>query len=435
MENFKNFIPNNVVFNNRCAFVSITYYYILLTYIFLPDSNLIPYSTGYFGLVLPGWLYIIFNYHQLFIFKNTISRLWWLFIVTSLAISLAQHSASLAYNSIYMGFIAIIITNSGYYLSLRELNFIFIVCVIGSFVVYMSGSTIYSFLPYQNISPGCHAVMDFRISLFRVLPESAALSLFVILWNIFMPTRSYYYIRYSIIFLALYFLFFSGLRSAIISFICVIPFLFNYSSMYRLKWLFKLKYIIAIAFVLLPFAYISVNYQAKFIDFATNYIFHHETCSSIASQADKSKSDNFDNHDLLNYHWAAKSLNRHCAAKYQFNTFVNSPILGNIRVRPINNNEITDIGCDDMLSSYCDACVISTYWLAKGGILGVILLLIYFVQLKNAIVCKSFICISTLLTFGIFLQAWGVMFVPYHFVFYILASIPNIKNVKCEVIY
>jgi hypothetical protein len=67
--------------------------------------------------------------------------------------------------------------------------------------------------------------------------------------------------------------------------------------------------------------------------------------------------------------------------------------------------------------------VLGTYWLSRGGASGIILIGIFGLTLAFALWSRSIFGAAALVSFGIFMQGWGVMFVPYNFVFFMLMSL------------
>lgn len=122
--------------------------------------------------------------------------------------------------------------------------------------------------------------------------------------------------------------------------------------------------------------------------------------------------------------WLEQTINRHCSAGYQLKLFLDHPLIGNSVVRPNSIEEEARVGCShEAIQRFCDACVLATYWLSKGGIAGVIFIIIYFATFAFALWRKSMFGVTTLFSFGLILQGWGVMFVPYNFIFYMLMSV------------
>jgi hypothetical protein len=372
-----------------------------------------------------------------------VARLWWVFILLSLLVATFQASLSLAYNGLYFGLLAIVITNSGGYLRTEEINFLFLFTILGSIIIYFLGLTDYGFLPGQADATSCHSSMSFRVSLFAVLSESAAFSLFVLLWNVFQPPQYVRGLRWVFIVIALYFLLFSGIRSALLAFLVISPVI--------LFFLFSIRNLLlrSVISILIPLCLVvfSVQLLAKkpgeslIGDGLSNLLLRTGTCTALISSGQESeppKNGEFANNLLkdraVSMSWLDQTINRHCSAKYQLRLFWESPWIGNLVVRPPQTATPEEVGCtSETMERFCEACVLSTYWLSRGGSVGIFLIYIGMAMLVFGIWRKNILVVVTLVAFAIFMQAWGVMFKPYNFTFYILVSlIPLIGAQRSE---
>jgi ABC-type multidrug transport system fused ATPase/permease subunit len=315
--------------------------------------------------------------------------------------------------------------------------------------------TDYGFFPFLSSEETCHKSMSFRISLFRVLSESAAISFFVLLWNIYKPAKQDGWIRYICILLSIYFIIFSGIRSAILTLLIISPLLIF--QLLRLKKinLRALFYFICslflIGYILIQSSLLSVNSVRNLVanrvrNLVANQLLRIDSCSAIAvlqpttPRILEQKSDlvfiksigDFLGVKNSSRPWLEQTINRHCSAGYQLKLFLDHPLIGNSVARPNSIEEEARVGCShEAIQRFCDACVLATYWLSKGGIAGVIFIIIYFATFALALWRKSMLGVTTLFSFGLFLQGWGVMFMPYNFTFYMLMSvIPIISFTK-----
>lgn len=446
---FKKKSPLTLGEGSRKIFVLFCTYYIYASYL-LPSSGIIQkYSPEYFALILPGWAYIWVQRRLIFQINNWFTVLWWLFTLSTVLVSIFQGSASLAYNGLYLGLVALAIINSGGYLRTEELNVIFLSTIVGSVVVHYLRISDYSVIPHWT-TDDCHQSLRFRVSLFRTLSESAVLSFFVILWNIFFPPAWSRPIRWIIIFLAAYFIIFSGIRALIISALIVSPLLiFTIFSGLRLR----VRLLAAMLIPIFIITIISIFIFAPKIDYGIknivlSYVFRTDSCSAISviSNEQNSISHNVDsvakknflerslNDQGISTSWLLSTINRQCAGVYQLKVFLENPIVGSPMIRPDDISRIDISGCTkDALERYCDACVLTTYWLSKGGVSGIILIGIYIFTLTMAIRRRSIFGVTTLVSFGLFMQGWGVMFVPYNFIYFMLMSLfPLIFSTNSE---
>lgn len=431
--------PQTSCEGGRKIFVLFCTYYIFASYL-LPSSGIIQqYSPEYFALILPGWAYIWIQRRVIFRANNWFAVLWWFFILSIIAVSLFQGSASLAYNGLYLGLVALAIINSGGYLRTEELNVIFLVTIAGAIVVHYLGKSNYAFFPLWA-TQDCHQSLGFRVSLFRTLSESAALSFFVILWNIFFPPAWPRLIRWIIISLAAYFLIFSGIRALIVSALIVSPLLiFTITTGLRF-WVriflsTLVPFCVAAAAALVIFSP-KIDHGIKNI--FIGYVFRNSSCSAISVISDKNNSirsgldssitENFLVRSLNDQgvpsSWLLSTINRQCAGAHQLRVFLENPLVGSSITHPGANSKMDIGGCtQDALDRYCDACVLSTYWLSRSGLSGIILISIYILALMFAIWRRSIFGVTALISFGFFMQSWGVMFVPYNFIYFMLMSL------------
>ena len=427
----------------RLSFVIFCAYYILATYLIPSSGVIIKYSASYYFLAIPGWIYIVFNYRYLFFRGYFVVKLWWIFIALALFVSLARNDIPFAYNSLYLGLLAITIINSGGFLRTVEINILFIATIFGSILFYTFGLTDYGFLPFDASGvEGCHKSLQYRVSLF-----SAAFSFFVLLWNVFRPPLRISWFRWTCIFLSIYFIIFSGIRSAFFALLVVLPFM-TFHLLPDLKGVLR-----AVISFIAPFIFIGVLiFQFSLFstggakDFFMQFLLRTNSCAAITvlteSQPQALMANNVFSNTIneisqftpyvgqlissqANFSsWLDHTINRHCSARYQLRLFFEHPFFGNSVVHPESLEDRAKVGCSpEAIQFFCDACVLSTYWLSKGGVAGVMLIVIYCATLTLVMYRKSLFGLVVLISFGLILQGWGVMFVPYNFVFYMLMSL------------
>lgn len=434
--------------NGRRRFVLFCSYYVLATYLISSTGIIHPYSPAYFALVLPGWLYIASSWRVLIQPCGFLVRLWWLFVVTVIGVAVVQSNASLAYNGIYLGLLAIVIINSGGYLRTTELNGLFLVTVVGSVVIYLLGMTDYGFLPGQAATSSCHTGMSFRVSLFRVPSESAALSLFVLLWNIFLPPRGPRWVRWLFIVLALYFLVLSGIRSAILGLVLVSPaLLYHLLPGSRILPRAALALLLPVSLIVFSVQQLSQPPGDSWIgNFLSSYVLRTGTCAALQNSQEEAVTRIEKNENGggisgvlqqtlasrgLSTNWLEQTFNRHCSAKYQLEQFLKQPLAGNPVTHPASDADSALVGCDaGTMKRYCDACVLATYWLSKGGLAGMLFIGLYLATMWMAFRRYSLMGVAVLTAFGLVMQGWGVMFTPYNFNFYMLISLVPLIGVS-----
>lgn len=423
----------------RTYFVLFCAYYVFATYL-IPSSGIVEkYSMQYFAIIVPSWIFIIINFKRLFREGGFLVNLWWLFVISMLIVAVLQPSLSVAYNGLYFGLLAIAIISTRGFLKTSEINILFLLLLIGSIVSYVLGVTDYGFLPGQADATGCHKSLSYRVSLFRVPSESAAFSLFVLVWNVFHPLERPSWSRWIFILLSIYFVLFSGIRTAYISLLVISPILI-YNLLPRWSFVKRIATMLSGSLIAVCIVFlISDGFASSTMrDFILKYFIRADTCAAIQDKsANVVAQERFGKYmpnspfEYVSTQWLEKTINRHCAIGYQLKLFFTNPIVGNHYVRPQTVEQIAMADCaPDLIDRFCESCVLSTYWLSRTGLAGFVLITIYFVGLVLSILCGSGLVFCCFLAFGIFLQGWGVMFTPYNFVFYILISLVSMGKLN-----
>ncbi len=403
----------------RIWFVAIVAYYVLAIYL-VPSSAIVErFSFTYFALVIPAWLYVAGNWRCLLTGYGTASKLLALFAVLASISGVLRGDYPLAYNAVFLSAIAIAILNSKAYLTVAELNWMFLGTVIGSVVVYSLEITEYGFLPGQAEAEGCHAAMNWRVSLFRVTAESAMFSLVVLVANIAYGQRLSGWVRGLAIFAAAYFLIYSGVRSISLAALIVVP-ICAFAVLHRITA--KARRHAVVGIVAGTMAILSVPYWLGTSDgFWEDYFLKTKSCDyqfrygPAAPAAPAAPAD-----------WYAWTFNRHCSAMHQLSLFAESP-LGRRDLQPKSNQQLTDMGCPtDSLRTYCASCNFATYWLARAGLAAIPLLLCFIVLMAGAVKSHNVALSLMLATFGVVSLSWGVMLVPYNLIFLLMMAMPAI---------
>lgn len=420
MEKNTNVLTNE---RRRIWFVAIVAYYVLATYLVPSSAKVERFSFAYFALVIPAWLYVAVNWRCLLTGYGTASKLLALFAVLAGISGVLRGDYPLAYNAVFLSAMAIVILNSKVYLKVGELNWIFLGTVIGSVVVYGLEITEYGFLPGQAEAEGCHAAMNWRISLFRVTAESAMFSFVILIANIIYGDRLRWWVRGLAVLAATYFLIFSGVRSIVLPALIVVP-ICVFTVLFRLSMPERRRFYAAAAVILA--AILSVPFfLGAGVGFWKNYLLRTQTCEYVFRYSINAPVTEGTPGEIP-LDWYAVTLNRHCAAMHQLSLFAASP-LGNRDVQPESDQQLTDIGCPaDQLRSYCVSCNFATYWLARAGVLAIPLMLCFIALMAGAAKRRNVALSWVLAAFGIVSFSWGVMFVPYNFIFQLMLAMPAI---------
>jgi hypothetical protein len=410
----------------RAWFVALIAYYVLATYLVPSTAKVERFSFVYFALVIPAWLYVAGNWRCLLVGYGTASKLLALFAILAGISGALRADYPLAYNAVFLSAMAIVILNSRVYLKVAELNWIFLATVVGSVVVYALGLTEYGFLPGQADALSCHAAMNWRVSLFRVTAESAMFSLVVLVANIAYGQRLSGWVRWLVIFVAAYFLIYSGVRSIALAALIVVP-IFAFAVLHRITATARHHAVVGI--VAGTVAILSVPYWLGTSDgFWENYFLKTKSCDyqiryGLAAPAESAESAAPDD-------WYAWTFNRHCSAMYQLSLFAESP-LGHRDLQPNSDQQLIDTGCPtDSLRTYCASCNFVTYWLARAGLAAISLLLCFIVLMAGAVKSRNVGLSLILVAFGVVSFSWGVMFVPYNLIFLLMMAIAAVHEIR-----
>lgn len=420
----------------RGLFVALVLYYIAAIYLVPSTAKVARFSFTYLALVVPIWLYIAANWRYIFRGYSAVSVLFAAFALLAGATGAFRGDLPLAYNAAFLAAAAIVVLNSRAYLTVTELNWIFLGCVFGSIAVAANGATEYRFLPDFSLD-NCNSVMDFRISLFRVPAESAMFSLLLLIVNIAYGNQLRPWSRVVAMWGAMYFLVFSGVRGIALTAMVVVPacvavMLPRYSAQTRRQVLAALA-AGAVTIFALPY------FLANGTNFWKNYVLRTEACkfqllyvlpTPPAKQEPAAAPAVAKNAQFMD--WINRTLNRHCAIRYQLFSFAHSP-LGSKNLQPASDEELTSLGCPaGELGDYCISCSFFSYWLARGGVAAVAMLLGFAAMIVLAARRRQPILALTLMGFGLVSLSWGVMYVPYNFIFLLMMAMPAIAAAHGE---
>ncbi len=422
----------------RQLFVAIVSYYVLAMYL-IPSSAIVSrFSLSYFALVLPAWLYVALNWRSLVRGYSTPSRCLAVFAVLASAYGGVQGDWPLAYNSIFLATVAIVILNTKSHLTINELNWLFLCAIGGSVVIHTLGITDYGYLLGQARANGCHAAMNWRVSLFRVTAESAMFSLVVLAANLLWGRALNGWIRALVIFCAAYFLVFSGVRAIVFASALVLPACIYVALRQDRPHLHRNLLLGVLATLLIALLPLSLgddlpgfweNYalRTKSCEFLDRYSADHSHVMDEGGKpASPARALPAPPEVVANIppDWYGRTINRHCASMYQIALFARSPF-GSRDIYPHSEEDLVNVGCaDGQLYYYCTGCNFATHWLARAGVWAIPLLLCFLTLLWSGLKSRNIKLVLLLTAFGLSSIGWGVMFTPYNFVLFILLSTP-----------
>jgi hypothetical protein len=432
-------------------------YYVLAIYLVPSSATVERFSFTYFALVVPVWVYVAGNWRFLLSGYSLASTLMALFALLAGIAGALRADLPLAYNAFLLASIAIVILNSKVYLTIAELNWIFLGCVVGSVAVYALGITAYGFLPGQAAGEGCHVSMNWRVSLFRVTAESAMLSLFVLIANIGYGDRLPRWIRGVMIFSTTYFLFFSGNRTSVAAFLIVMPWVGGVTLKMQLPAGRRRGVIGMIVGVLLVISVVPHLRGEPVAKFWKNYAWRVEDCNYLTRYFGPSGMPPHGAGDMPPHgagdmpphgagdmpphgagdmpphgagdmppDWYGQTINRHCTASYQLQNFVESPL--GVRDLRLKAGSLSNyLGCSSKESDqYCASCTFATYWLAVAGVAAIPMFLAFFTLLGAAVRHHHNVSALGLIACSITSFGWGGMYVPYNLIFLLTVALPAI---------
>ena len=417
----------------RAWFVTLLTYYVLAIYLVPSSATVERFSFTYFALVVPVWVYVAGNWRFLLSGYSLASALMALFALLAGIAGALRADLPLAYNAFLLASIAIVILNSKVYLTIAELNWIFLGCVVGSVAVYALGITAYGFLPGQAAGEGCHVSMNWRVSLFRVTAESAMLSMFVLIANIGYGDRLPRWIRGVMIFSTTYFLIFSGNRTIVAAFLIVMPWVVWVTLKMQLPAGRRRGVIGMIVGVLLVISVVPHLRGEPVAKFWKNYAWRVEDCNYLTRYFGPSGLPLQWVGDMPPHgagdmppDWYGQTINRHCTASYQLQNFVESPL--GVRDLRLKAGSLSNyLGCSSKESDqYCASCTFATYWLAVAGVAAIPMFLAFFTLLGAAVRRHHNVSALGLIACSITSFGWGGMYVPYNLIFLLTVALPAI---------
>jgi len=274
----------------------LTFNLLVIYYFILVNSVSFRYGYDYSGfgtlkwflLIAPVCIFIGINYTS-YIRNNykLPSVLLLVYIVSVLITSSIRADIHTAFNIIIWFLPIIIILNSNIYLNLKLLNILFLLSIFLSIISYYFGTSVYGFLPGQAMWKD----FSWRISLGNQAGPAATgfLSLLTLMANYFYNNRKCS--KYFFILISIYFLIFSGSRSALI---CLFLFLFfvifSHIIEFRDRSFYKL---IALLVIIL---FIVLNYNPGFLlkysranEFINSYVFHVKDVNLLTEEEFRTK--------------------------------------------------------------------------------------------------------------------------------------------------
>lgn len=289
-------------------------------------------------------------------------------------------------------------------LPLATLNIYFLASIVVGGIWFLLGLSDYGLLPGQY-SEGADRGIEWRVSLFPFVPESGFLALVVLLAN---QVHGRGWSRICVCTLALYFVVFSGMRSALVALLlCEI-----YVALNGKRCSTKAR-TAQLVFLIVTFAgAIVASYAAPFLPTLPggvigNYLFRTET---------------FGDSDAA----LSQTVYRAWLWLQHLELFLSSPLTG------IGTFEFSSVVKESLIEGKDDSGSESfiTSWLARLGLCFVPFLVYLWLLVRRAAVAVDNLKGTIVLTFGVASLAYGSFIVPYNFMFiilfcYLLQAVPR----------
>jgi hypothetical protein len=397
--------PVNSVLTSSHILGGLIVYYWLILFFEKQSDFVLRFSFLYLALVIPINLYILFNLKYVLYYpydpESKALLFYWLIVS---AVSLIRLDFATLYNVSLFALSIIIILNSRAVISVRLVNTLFLLSILGSIITHFTGNNEYGFIPGQAASSE-QQNLQWRVSLFPALPESAFFSIIVFVSNVlFNKGRSVY--LYAA--LSLYFVLLSGNRTATISFVFIVIFL----VVARFVSLTHKKFYIILFATLFVFFILLVNIDvigANFVDlgngFWNNYFFRSE--AGVQSQEDLSKTV------YRGWLWAL-----------HVKIFLEKPLLG-LGTYRLDNYVDTDL-IPKIENTGSEAFL--TSWLARVGLMILPLLVFFGRVLRRSIQTKNKYLYALCLALAVFSLGYGSFLIPYNCMFVLIFGTINLGS-------
>ena len=387
--------------SRQLLFNSLLVWYWLLLYFQSHNATVERFSVLYFALILPVAAFVVLNLHHAISwrYERLMSPLV-LYIVLTAVISVVRGDLATAYNTALFSLPIILIFRQRLQLSLEMLNGLFLLSIAGAIITYWAGLSEFGFLPGQS-EMGADRGLEWRVSLFPVVPESAFFALLVLFANwIHGRGRGRVWLCIG----AGYFVALSGNRTSMIAAIMMATVvLFSRWVTFRNRRFYKTLFIVlAVAFVLV------VSMDAVLLAFAwdnpylASYLFRTDQQAISAEEL-------------------AKTVYRSWLWQQHLQIYAESPLIG------VGTFFLPDLLTETLIERYIDTGSESflTGLLARIGLL-ILPLAVFFVRLcRRAMEHEDRLAFCLCLALFIFSLGYGSFLVPYNFMFLAAFALMN----------
>jgi O-antigen ligase len=388
-------LPRQLIFN------SLLVWYWALLY-FQSHTQLVErFSLMYFAVTLPVLAFVLMNTHHVLSWRlDRLTGPLTLYIVIVAVVSLLRGDLATAYNVALFTAPIILILRHRLRLSLGLLNTLFILSIAGAVFTYSAGISEFGFLPGQSAMSADRG-LEWRVSLFPVLPESAFFSLIVFLANLLHGKGLK---RYAYGTAAAYFVVLSGNRTTlIVGLMCLAVLVFARRIEFRkrafYRSLFVVLAIIFVAVVSMDAILVAIAFDNPYF---ANYVFRSQK-------------------EVVDVDEVAKTVYRSWLWQQHLQIFSDSPLIGEgtfylpdmLKEQLLKSN--IDTGSESLLTSL----------LARVGLM-IVPLLVFFGRLcGRTMEWRDRLGYCLCLALLIYSLAYGSFLVPYNFVFLLSFAVLN----------
>ena len=353
----------------------------------------------YHILVAPIVLFIAINNKQLYRSRyNSSSIILLVYFVCICSLSLARHDMPTLYSAIAFCIPIIIMLNSQIHLNFKLCNILFLLSICISVIYYYLGWNPYGYFPGQSTLESYQG-LTWRISLFsyNTPPYSGAFALMIFIVNYFLNHGKS---KIFFLVLSLYYLIFSGSRTALIILLVVMFFIIVSKKIeFRNRFFYKIFPIVAIVVFVLTLYAPNIFMQIKTNNvFVNTFIFRSE--------------EGLDSSDEL-----SESINRTIIWERHMDQFFIHPMIGS--GSSFENEELSaslgSTGSESLL----------TRIIARDGSLSLLFLSFLLLMFVKAVALKDRLMYSVNIVFCILLLTYGSFLNTYSFVFLLILGFIN----------
>lgn len=376
-------------------------YYLVLAY--FPQSEIEKFSLSYFLYAAPVMLFVGLQITSLIKKEYTRKSVYTLiFLLLVIIISILRADFNTIFSIALFSLTMLVIFNLKISPSIRFLNVLFILSIIGSVISFHVGANEFGYIPnFANMGSLLSGSVGWRISLFPLVTESGFFALLIIIGNYYLNNNSS---KYPFIVLGLYFLIFSGSRTSLIIFAFFIIFiLLNKFFKFRNISLYRYLNTAFVVFFILTLSLSSLLLVFKDMksEFLNEYVFR----TNEGLQESEVK-------DVSTRYWIWEQ---------HFKIYSQNPLIGvgtfdyNLYKGPVTKSYQQSNGSESFLTGL----------LARVGLLALfIILIIYEIQRKALMERNRFTYILSLYIF-LTMISYGSFIVAYNFMFLLLIGFTN----------